>query len=243
MQVKSRFQLSWILCGIYLALMALLCSLGVWQWGRAEKKRQFLDQQQQAMQAPAVNLNISELASVQRYQPVVVQGHFDGQHSFLIDNQIQAGKAGYWVMTPFICAENKRAILVNRGWVALNTDRSQLPDVTVASQAVTIKGRINHFPQPGWVLEGAEIPTENWPAVVQIIKPSVVEQRLGYPVAHVQIELDAEQPHGYSRQWHAPVTIPPEKHRAYAVQWFGLAATLTALFIWLAFKNTREPSA
>ena len=109
---------SWPLWLLYIGLMLLLCSLGFWRLGRAEQKRQFLEQQQQAMQSPPVNLNLTPLSSVQRYQTVVATGHFDGQHSLLIDNQIQDGKPGYWVMTPFIFTNGNAAILVNRGSVS-----------------------------------------------------------------------------------------------------------------------------
>jgi surfeit locus 1 family protein len=42
---------------------------------------------------------------------------------------------------------------------------------------------------------------------------------------------------GYWREWRKNTVIPPEKHIAYAVQWFGLAITLTILFIWFGTKR------
>jgi surfeit locus 1 family protein len=58
-----------------------------------------------------------------------------------------------------------------------------------------------------------------------------------------QIELDDDQTAGFVRHWHTQATIPPEKHQAYAVQWFGLAVTLTGLFIWISTRKRREHSA
>jgi surfeit locus 1 family protein len=42
---------------------------------------------------------------------------------------------------------------------------------------------------------------------------------------------------GYSRDWKKKSVMLPEKHIAYAVQWFGLAITLTVLFIGFNKKN------
>jgi phosphoserine aminotransferase len=55
--------------------------------------------------------------------------------------------------------------------------------------------------------------------------------------------LDDDQTAGFVRHWHTQATIPPEKHQAYAVQWFGLAVTLTGLFIWISTRKRREHSA
>ena len=241
MNIKS-LQISWSWLLAYLLLVTLLCRLGFWQLDRAEQKQASLSQQQQAMQAPPVKLNDSSSQNLQRYQPVEVSGHFDYEHSYLLDNQILDAKAGYFVLTPFIYATNRPAILVNRGWVALNQNRQQLPEIKTPASDVSIQGRINQFPKPGLELSNAEIPTLGWPAVVQIIKASALSASLGYPLEDYQIELAPDQSNGYKRQWQLAVAIPPEKHRAYAVQWFGLAVTLTVLCIWLVFRNKRERS-
>ena len=44
--------------------------------------------------------------------------------------------------------------------------------------------------------------------------------------------LDAREPQGFLRQWQAP-GFGPERHIAYAVQWFGLALALTVIYIWM----------
>jgi surfeit locus 1 family protein len=226
---------------LYLLLLAGLLSLGCWQLNRAEQKREFLAQQQAGQQAPIINLNQSAIG--ERYQAAEMIGHYDAAHSFLIDNQIIDGKPGYFVVTPFILDKQDKAVLVNRGWVRLTANRQQLPDVSINSEIVAIKGRINQFPSVGYKLAGGEIPTETWPAVVQFIDSQVLSAKLAYPLYDFQIELDDDQTAGFVRHWHTQATIPPEKHQAYAVQWFGLAVTLTGLFIWISTRKRREHSA
>lgn len=230
---------------VYLLVLALLCSLGFWQLGRAEQKRLFLQQQQLAGEAAALDLNHNlptDTESV-RYQKVVATGRYDDAHQFLIDNQMLDGKPGYFVLTPFLIDNEKRAVLVNRGWLALGADRKVLPDVSIESAVPSVKGRINHFPAVGIKLKGAEIPTAGWPAVVQVVDSKVLAARLGYDLSAFQIELDADVAEGYRREWKTVSTIPPEKHIAYAVQWFGLALTLTGLFIWISSRKRSEHSA
>jgi len=174
---------------------------------------------------------------------VLVAGRYDEAHQFLIDNQILDGKPGYFVLTPFLIAQEKRAVLVNRGWVPLGEDRKALPDVSIKTEVKRITGRINHFPPVGIKLKGAEIPTEGWSSVVQVVDSRILAARLGYDLYDFQIELDADAAEGYRRQWKTASTIPPEKHLAYAVQWFGLALTLTGLFIWISSRKRSEHTA
>ncbi|WP_020482129.1 SURF1 family protein [Methylomonas sp. MK1] len=223
----------------YLLLFGLLCSLGVWQLGRGEQKTILLAQQQDAANAEALDLTRqTEIdKDVLRYRPVLVSGHYDASQQILLDNQMLNGKPGYLVLTPFLPDGGQPGILVNRGWVALGASRDVLPDLSISMVAQQVRGRINRFPEPGLKLKGAEIPGETWPVRVQVLDSKLLADKLGYALADYQIELDPAQPEGYQRQWKIAVAIPPEKHRAYAVQWFGLALTLTALFIWISSRK------
>lgn len=243
--LNRTFQFSWLGLTAYFSLLTLLCSLGFWQLGRSEQKTQWLQQQQAAIQAESIDLNQHENLDVDalRYHKVSVAGHYDNEHQFLLDNQIVDGKNGYFVMTPFFIDGQNRAVLVNRGWLPLGQDRSTLPNVEVHTSVVHISGRINQFPGVGFKLKGAEIPAEGWPSVVQIIDSNVLSAKLAYPLADYHIELEPSLADGYKREWKISTPIPPEKHLAYAVQWFGLALTLTVLFIWISIKNRSEHSA
>ena len=229
---------------LYLCTLSLLIALGMWQLGRAEQKRNFFEQQKQGLASTEVldlSNSIEDNINSLRYKKVQTVGHYDKAHQFLLDNQITSGKVGYLVMTPFIMDRpSKAAVLVNRGWVPLNQDRSQLPDINIINGKVTLKGRINNFPGVGIKLAGAEIPTSGWPSVLQVIDARVLSEKLGYPVAAFQIELDKESPEGFKREWQVTTIMPPEQHIAYAVQWFALAATLTALFFWYSIKRSKD---
>lgn len=226
----------------YLCLLPLLLALGVWQLDRAEQKREFLKLQEQGGVAEALHLStaIEDNAETLRYRKVDAAGSYDESHQFLIDNQISGGKAGYFVLTPFILKGEAKAVLVNRGWIPLNQDRSVLPDLSINKMQTTISGRINNFPSVGIKLAGAELPTDTWPSVVQVVDSEILAKKLGYPLFQFQIELDKDLADGFKREWHTTTIMLPEQHTAYAIQWFALALTLTILFIWYGRKKKDE---
>ncbi|MGZ8142981.1 MAG: SURF1 family protein [Methylosarcina sp.] len=221
---------------VYLILLPLLLALGFWQLDRAEQKRALLEQQKQALIAEVVHLspNTAETLSSLKYKRVEVKGRYDADHQFLLDNQISEGKAGYLVLTPFVLEGSNKAVLVNRGWVPLGSNRAQSPDIRIKQMPAAVKGRINSFPGVGIKLAGAEIPAEGWPSTVQVVNPDILSRKLGYPLFQFQVELDKDQPEGYKREWRNIAVMPPAQHVAYATQWFALAFLLTMLLIWFS---------
>lgn len=222
----------------YLLLMPILLSLGNWQLNRANEKQQFINIQAEQANGEVVELMGSSLddAKQMRYKKVWLSGHYDPNRQFLLDNQIDSGKVGYLVLTPFILDGGEKAVLVNRGWLASMPKRSELPNVAFTETHTTLTGRINQFPSVGITLPEATIPTQAWPSVVQVVDTSILSKKLGYDLFSFQVELDGHLPNGYKREWHNSTVMLPEQHTAYAMQWFGLALTLTVLFIVYSVK-------
>lgn len=226
----------------YLCLLPILLTLGVWQLNRAEEKRALikLQEQRQPSKILVLSATMPDSAEELLYKPIQAVGHYDGNHQYLLDNQVSKGKAGYFVLTPFRLSNENKAVLVNRGWLPLDGGRSDLPNINVEPRETTITGRINRFPTVGLKLAGAEIPTDSWPALVQVVDIHVLAKQLGYPLFSFQVELDKDAGYGFKREWQGPLTISPEKHVAYAVQWFLLAITLTLLFVKYGFKKHHD---
>jgi surfeit locus 1 family protein len=224
----------------FICLLTLLISLGFWQLGRAEEKRalQKLNNASENEQPVSFSEEIPININGKRYRKVELNGYYNSAHQFLIDNQIANGKPGYYVMTPLQLAGSDKAVLVNRGWVPLNKDRSILPDISLNNtEEISLTGRINKFPSVGLKLKGSDIPTEGWPSVVQVIDKDILSERLGYSLLDFQIELDPDIANGFHRQWQQTRLLSPEKHTAYAMQWFALAVTLCGLFFWYSIKK------
>jgi surfeit locus 1 family protein len=232
----ARYKFSFLSFSLYAFFLILLVSLGFWQLGRADEKRLFLDKQKRAISKDSIELKSlpDSHANDYRYRKIKLSGVYDSEHQFLLDNQILNGKAGYFVLTPFKVDGSKQTVLINRGWIPLNKDRRILPILSINELNNYLIGRINKFPSVGLVLKNAEIPTDGWPSVVQVVNSTVLSNKIGYALFPFQIELDPDMNEGYLREWKQIKIMPVEKHIAYAVQWFGLAITLTLLFLWVS---------
>jgi surfeit locus 1 family protein len=216
---------------VTLALLVLLVALGRWQLRRA-------DEQQRLVAAFAAGADASRKLDrgsppLPRYQRVDAQGRYDTAHQVLIDNMTSDdGRAGYYVITPF-ALEGGGSLLVNRGWIGTGPSRAVLPDVTVPGDLRTLHGRIDKLPSPG-IRMGHPEPLKA-PFPVRATYPSRPEleallQEPSLSAAGDVVLLDGAEPDGYLRHWKPP-GLPPMRHLAYAVQWFGLAATLFCIYV------------
>jgi surfeit locus 1 family protein len=129
-----------------IVLIAMLVTLGRWQLHRADEKRALFE----SFAAGTDSTTPIDLQTpkVPRYQHVEARGHYDGEHQVLIDNMVEAGRAGYFVVTPF-ALEGGGWVLVNRGWVPVGASRAALPAIGVAGDARHIRARADNLPSPG----------------------------------------------------------------------------------------------
>lgn len=216
---------------VLLVLLAAICvSLGFWQFGRANESRALIERIVAAEALPPIGLRtVDEANEGLRYRHVELRGRYVPERQFLIDNMVHQGAAGFYVLTPFAPQDGGPWLIVNRGWVPGDPARRALPDVAVDDAPRSVAGVLDALPSPGLRL-GAPAPPSDGPVAV-LAFPSIAELEvlLGRSLFHYQLKLDAEQPDGYAREF-PPSTLGPERHLAYAVQWwlFGTVAAVAA---------------
>lgn len=237
-----RLHLPWLLLTV--AGVSVFVSLGRWQWHKAAEKRADEASFATTSHLPATMLEDRSLGNLPRYSPIEVTGRYDAAHQFLLDNVIEGGRAGYEVLTPLVLADG-RWVLVNRGWLPLvKHARSELPEVQqdLPVGPVTIRGRVDELPVPG--LAAGRVPAtagSDWPRVTSFPQTADLGAALGQPVEPRQILLAADEPGGYLRNWHpASASFPPERHIAYAVQWWSLACLAAGLYLFMNFRRRKE---
>ena len=216
-------------------LFSLLCGLGFWQLDRAAGK----EERQSALEAGrAITVNETGLGDPPReFARVDMEGRYDSSHQFLQDNRTHRGQPGYFVLTPFRTASHG-AVLVNRGWVPADSDRTVLPEIDAPGGERRLRGTVRLPREDLFVLGDTGYAVAGWPRVVQRVEVDAAERLLGYPLATWLVALDPDAPHGYVREWKAAPGLSPARHRGYAFQWFALA---TALFtIWVALNLKRS---
>jgi cytochrome oxidase assembly protein ShyY1 len=231
--LRLQFTPDWRASALALLLLPLLLSLGFWQLERAEEKRQLesLFAQRQASAALAIE-EIWHRADV-RYQPVRLQGHYINDKQLLLDNRIYQGQFGYEVITPFLLSSGDKVILVNRGWLAADRSRRSLPGITPIDGPVELIAEV-YVPSSEMMLLGDE-QSEGWPRIVQSVNVASVAASFEQTLFPYTARLKDFSPGHYQPNW-VVVNLQPEKHTAYAVQWFTMSATLL-LIAFLANTN------
>jgi surfeit locus 1 family protein len=223
---------------VTLLLLPGMIWLGIWQLDRAAWKQGLVDAHHASGRLAPVNLEwMLDGGDITEYRPVVARGHYDLGQQLLLDNKTYRGHAGYHVLTPLRLKDHKSVVLVNRGWVPMGQSRAVLPDLPGPAEKVVVEAIVKRPPDRLFRLDSAEEAHAGWPQVVQQLELEPLEQRLGYRLLPVILLLDKADGHGFVRDWKPAYDVPPDKHRAYAMQWFTLALVLLLIYIGV---NTRR---
>jgi cytochrome oxidase assembly protein ShyY1 len=226
------WHINWPLTLTALALMPVLVSLGFWQLQRAEEKAVQQQLFEQRRSAPPVALQSVEEGAVD-YTRVQVRGCFDNGRTFLLDNRVQNGRVGFEVISPLQTDAQAPLLLVNRGWIAGDPSRRQLPAIPAVEGEVMLVGHLYHD-SAGFQL-AEESDEKRWPRLLQGVQFETMAQLLDGAVFPFTLRLDPGQRGALQPEW-VQVNMKPEQHVGYAVQWFGLAVTLAVAWL-LASSN------
>lgn len=208
-----------------LAVITLCLGLGRWQLTRAEQK-------QAQLKVPATPLSsLNNVGKNNLHQKVILTGIFDNEHPILLDNQLDNGHIGFHLYLPFI--SDKQAILVNLGWLPAASSRSQLPAFPQFTGQFELQGTLSAEQGSPFLLGRNFSKKTGWPLMVQRTTVPELQAHLNYPIKPLLLQLDTNSNIGFNKNWKISV-MPPEKHTAYAVQWFTLAVAICICsFYWL----------
>lgn len=230
-----RFDPEWRITLFTLVLLPLLVGLGFWQLDRAEEKAQLaLSFEQRQQQAPAGLVDVwDEPAETLAYLPVSLRGEFLPDQYFLLDNRTRGGRFGYEVLGIFGLANSDRLVLLNRGWLPGDPARLELPEVPRVSGTVELTGIVYVAPGAPYLLAEQELGS-TWPSLLQAVEMDklvpVIQGIGGGRVFPYPVRLGADQPGALAADWQV-VNVSPQKHTAYAVQWFTMAFALLVLYL------------
>jgi cytochrome oxidase assembly protein ShyY1 len=212
--------------------LPLTLGLGAWQLSRAAEKEALAARffAAQGMLPVVADGGATELPP---YTRVRLAGRYEADRYFLLDNRTRAGRVGYDVIALFR-GRDGRVYFVNRGWVAAPAHRDELPLVTTPAEEVSVTGSIWH--ELGLrVGRDEDESTAAWPVRVQRFDPRLAIERVPDAVP-VEIRLDPGMPGALEARYEAP-RFQPERHRGYALQWFGLATALVLLYVHFGLRR------
>lgn len=218
-----------------LLLLPLLTGLGFWQLQRAAEKASIAAAWELRQSQPPVPLGQlwDEPAQRLAYQQVTLSGEFISNEYFLLDNRIYAGRFGVEVLGIVRLDGGGGLVLVNRGWLAADPARRALPAVPRVTGRVELTGHVYVAPDPPYLLGEQEMGSD-WPITLQALEMAkilpVLESIGGGRVFPYPVRLAGGEPGALAVDWQL-VNTSPDKHRAYAVQWFTMAAVLLVFFL------------
>lgn len=222
------------------AFVVLTCSsLSVWQLNRAHDKEVLLSEIKISQNKPQTTFTqFNQLTKDNQKNGVflTVKGDVDPRF-WLLDNRIVRGQVGYDVIIVVNEHTSKQKVLVNLGWIAAGRDRVILPSFSLPTH-VELDIQMQSDVKKGFSLAKTSTMDTHWPKVIQYI--SLPEMAKHLSVSEIRYfgyatkGLNSTQPH------YKPVVMPPEKHRAYALQWALLAVAALCVFVFAYKKSKKE---
>ena len=235
----KRSRIAWY--GLALAGTLAFAGLGCWQLGRAQEKERALAAFAGAMaEAPVELADLVRDGALPSDLPrrVQLRGRYDDAITVLLDNRMLDGRPGIEVLTLFVPNDGAQGLLVNRGWLPLPPDRRPPAIEAAGPLRSQIDGLLRPPPAPGVQLGNAEFSRGAPPPLLAYLDFDALERQSGTRLMRAVLQLSPAATHGFTRSWQAlPNTMPPERHRGYAVQWFALALLVPVTTLVLAWRK------
>ena len=222
---------------VTLVLCALGISLAQWQTRRAEQKLALQASLQMRRAEPAIRLDAGAILPVEQleYRRVRLRGSFLPDWPIYLDNRPRDGVAGFYLLMPFRIAASNLHVLVMRGWFPRNgQDRTRMPEIATPQGTIEIEGIVRR--DAGHVMQLGALDPPKPNAIVQNLDVQSFAHDSGLQAPPFVVEQTSELRDGLRRDWPAPA-VDVERHRAYAFQWYALAAMALVFFIVTGFRR------
>jgi surfeit locus 1 family protein len=219
-------------------VVTVMVQLGNWQLSRAREKESRQEQLDVLSRQPAVAIPPTPVKLEDfQYRKVEASGFYVPNYTIYLDNKIYRGAAGYHVITPLRIGASDMHVLVNRGWVAANRDRSKLPEIPTPDGPVDISGVATAAAQKTLELSDELVSGKVW----ENLNLERYRAATGLTLQPVMILQQDDIKDGLIREWPRP-DIGIGKNLGYALQWFAMAVAVSIIYLVLSVKRERTGS-
>ena len=156
-------------------------------------------------------------------------------HTIYLDNKIYRGIPGYHIITPLRIGTSSMHVLVNRGWVAADLDRSKLPKISVPDGPIVVSGVATTAVQKTLELSKELVSGQVW----ENLDLERYRSTTGLLLQPVMILQQDDVEDGLVRQWARP-DLGSGKNLGYAFQWFAMALAVLIIYLVLSVKRERS---
>ena len=218
--------------------VAVLASLGTWQWQRLVWKQGLIAQIEARTKAPPMSLGEAmrraRAGEDMEYARVRVEGRWRRDQERLAWAP-EAGMPGWHIYTLLVPSTGP-AVVVNRGFVA-DTDRDPARRPEPEAGEVVVTGLVRRPEKPGSFTPNNDVKGNKW--YWRDLKGMVASMPAAAGKEVAPFFLDAEK-------GTAPPPAPqggvtrlelPNSHLQYAVTWYGLALTLIGVYLAFVWQH------
>ena len=231
MKPALRRALLWV---VALGLCAAFVRAGLWQSGRAAEKEALLAGSARVLSERRPLPVADGLAAMPAW--VSVDGAFEAIPALRLDNQRRGPQVGVQVYRAFRLDDGQR-LWVDVGWRPLPADRRVPDEAPMPSAPMRLEGLLVPPPSAGLALGPAASALADGGRLALRLEPAVLREA-GGALDTAVLRLDPATPLGHERDLDLLAnTLSPDKHRGYALQWFGFAAGLLLLSLFLQFRR------
>lgn len=220
---------------VYMILLVLLLELGFWQCHRADEKQSIVKQYQLMNNQGEKEWRPWE-TKPQNFQKMILKGQ-QLNSFFYLDNQFFEHRLGYNVLFP-ILLEDDSVLLIDAGWLQALQNRKDLPLPRMLSQKQW-SGQA-YYPYSHGVQLGSFLDhQQNQIYVIESIDFDELEKLIKKPLHRWVLRLNPDASVFFKQNWQV-VNLSPQRHRAYALQWFSMALLVAGIFLWRVIKHAKK---
>jgi surfeit locus 1 family protein len=218
-----------LLLGTCLVAGLVCYGLGIWQLARLgqRKARNALTVERMAL-APADLAGALNSTEDQAYRRVHTHGRFDAGAAVYLTSRSNDDVAGMHVVSPFWAEGAELAVLVNLGWVPVETADSALPSSWIPDGDVDLEGILRTTqtePAFTWLADPTASPGGPPRLRWRVLSIPGIQAQTPYPLAGYYLALTEP-----ASELQAPLPAPEidlseGPHLGYAIQWFAFGTT------------------
>ncbi len=216
-------------------VITIMVQLGNWQLSRAREKEARQERLDMLSHQPAVSLPADPIKLEDfQYRKTEARGMYLPKYTVYLDNKIYKGMAGYHIITPLRIDSSSMYVLVNRGWVAADRDRSKLPDIATPNGPMVVSGVATTATQKTLELSKEVVSGQVW----ENLDLERYRAATGLQLQPIMILQQDDMKDGLVREWARP-DLGIGKNLGYALQWFAMALAVLIIYLVLSVKRDR----
>ena len=189
--------------------------LGRWQLERLNERQATNEQISQRLDDEATGWLAGSFGKPPEYVRLEMTGEFRPAEEVLLRSQVNLGRPGFDVLTPFYLDE-ATAVVVNRGWVPFDLDRPPVSEAPPPVGTVTVHGYVRHPLVRTRVSGGVQ------DGIVSSVDLAAMGQLTDAALESFYVELTEIEDHVSALPIiDSNVDLSDGPHLAYALQWFA----------------------